>query len=176
MRSTSSHGKLNLRELSVLSLMAAVIFASKVAMAALPNIHLVAGLLVLTAITFGWKSLYTVFVYVMLEGLVFGFGTWWFAYVYTWPLLVVLTMAIRKIHSYVLYALLTGVFGILFGLLCLPAHLFLVGLKGAFSWWLAGVPYDLIHGVSNLVLTLILFPPLDKLLGKLKNRLRINGA
>lgn len=172
----SSPGKLSLRELSVLSLMAALIFASKVAMAALPNIHLVAVLLVLTTLTFGWKSLYTVFVYVLLEGLVFGFATWWFAYLYVWPLLVVLTMALRKAQSNILYALLTGVFGILFGVLCLPAHLFLVGWKGAFSWWLAGVPYDLIHGVSNFVLTLVLLPPLVKLLGKLKGRLRIAGA
>ncbi len=172
MNSTSSHGKLNLRELSVLALMAALIFASKVAMAALPNIHLVAVLLILTAITFGWKSLYTVFVYVMLEGLVFGFGTWWFAYVYVWPLLVVLAIALRKAHSYILYTLLAGVFGILFGALCLPAHLVMLGWKGAFNWWLAGVPYDLIHGVSNLVLTLILLPPMDKLLNKLKARLR----
>lgn len=167
----SSHGKLNLRELSVLALMAALIFASKVAMAALPNIHLVAVLLILTTITFGWKSLYTVFVYVLLEGLVFGFGTWWFAYVYVWPLLVVLTMAIRKLNSYVLYALLAGVFGIAFGALCLPAHLYLLGREGALSWWLAGVPYDLIHGAANLVFTLVLLPPLDKLLTRLRARL-----
>lgn len=173
MRSTSSPGKISLRELALLSLMAALIFASKVVMAALPNVHLVAVLLILCAVTFGWKSLYTVFVYVMLEGLVFGFGTWWFAYLYIWPLLVVLTMLLRPTNSYVLYAILAGVFGLMFGALCGIINLFILGVQGTVTWWLSGIIFDMVHGVSNFVLTLILLPPLDKLVRKLKRRLGI---
>lgn len=172
MRSTSSHGKLTLGELALLSVMAALIFASKIALAALPNIHLVGVLLVLCAIHFGGKAFYTVAVYVMLEGLVFGFGDWWFAYLYTWPLLVLLALPLRKSKSWLLYALLTGVFGLVFGALCALVKIVLFGWQTALTWWLAGIPYDLIHAGSNFVLTLILLPPLDKLFEKLTPKLR----
>ena len=41
------------------------------------------------------------------------------------------------------------------------------GLKAGFSFWIAGIPYDLIHGTSNFILCLILVRPLDKLAQKL---------
>lgn len=75
-------GKLSIKEISALSIIGALIFAAKVAMAALPNISLNALLIILTAVFFGWKALYAVGVYVMLEGLVFGFGLWWLCYWY----------------------------------------------------------------------------------------------
>lgn len=40
-----------------------------------------------------------------------------------------------------------------------------------FSWWIAGIPYDLIHGVSNFILCIILFKPLNKVLTRIKYRL-----
>lgn len=170
MRSPSQPGKLSLRDTAILSLMAAVIFGSKVAMSMLPNIHLVAVLLMLCTVGFGWKAMYTVFIYVMLEGLVYGFQIWWISYLYIWPLLVVLTMAIRRFQSYILYAILAGCFGFLFGAMCAISMIFTSGIQGAHYWWLAGIPYDLIHGVSNFVITLVVLPPLDKLFRKYLKR------
>ena len=40
----------------------------------------------------------------------------------------------------------------------------------AFTWWLSGIPYDVIHCVSNAVLVFALLPPLRKLLETLKAR------
>ena len=33
-----------------------------------------------------------------------------------------------------------------------------------FTWWIAGIPFDLVHGISNLILALILFQPLRRIL------------
>ena len=60
--------------------MAALIFASKVALSSLPNINLNALLIILATVFFGWHALYAVAVYIMLEGLVFGFSVWWISY------------------------------------------------------------------------------------------------
>ena len=92
-------GKLSIKEISALSIIGALIFAAKMAMAALPNISLNALLIILTAVFFGWKALYAVGVYVMLEGLVFGFGLWWLCYWYLWPLLAALAVLMRKNDS-----------------------------------------------------------------------------
>lgn len=40
----------------------------------------------------------------------------------------------------------------------------------ALSYWVAGIPFDLIHCVSNTVLVFVLLPPLVRLVTGLKNR------
>ena len=41
------------------------------------------------------------------------------------------------------------------------------GWRGFPAMWLAGIPYDLIHAVSNFVLVLVLFRPLSKALDRI---------
>ena len=116
MRSSSqSAGKLSVRELALLPLMGALIFGCKEALYALPNINVNAVLIILCAIFFGWKGMFSVGIYVMLEGLVNGFHIWWFGYLYTWPLLVAICMVFRKNDSAFVWAVIAGVFGLVFG-------------------------------------------------------------
>ena len=68
---------LSVRELCLLALIGALIFATKAALAAIPNVNLNTTIIILTVVFFGWKALYAVGVYIMLEGLVFGLGIWW---------------------------------------------------------------------------------------------------
>ena len=44
--------------------------ALQVAASGLPNIHFTAVIMILTAVFFGWKAMYAVAVFIMLEGLV----------------------------------------------------------------------------------------------------------
>ena len=163
-----SAGKLSVRELCLLSLMAALIFGTKVALASIPNINLNAVLIILTVVFFGWKALYTVYVYVLLEGLVFGFTVWWVGYLYVWAILVVAAMLFRKHDSALLWAVIAGVFGLCFGLM-MYVEWFAIngGWKGFFAMWVAGIPYDLTHCVGNFVSTLVLYRPLYRVMEKL---------
>ena len=77
-----SAGNQKLRELITLALLAALMFATQVALATLPNIHLVAVIVILSAMLFGWKALYSVYVFVLLEGLLYGFSDWFVCYLY----------------------------------------------------------------------------------------------
>ena len=45
---------------------------------------------------------------------------------------------------------------------------FIGGWQMAFSWWVSGIPYDVIHCVSNTVLVFVLFPPLRRALERAK--------
>ena len=67
-------------------------------------------------------------------------------------------------------ALLAGIFGMLFGLLCAVSYFFTGGPGAALAWWTAGIPFDIIHGISNFTVTLLLFEPLYHLLTRLKNQ------
>ena len=68
------------------------------------------------------------------------------------------------------WALLSGVFGLLFGVLSLPAYWAMSGFAGGVAWVISGIPYDVAHCAGNFVIALILFKPLRGLLEKLYAR------
>ncbi len=163
-----SAGKLSARDVCILALMAALIFGSKVALASLPNINVNAVLIILTVVFFGWRSLYTVYVYVLLEGLVFGFSVWWVGYLYIWAILVVVAMLFRKNDSAWIWAVIAALFGLCFGpLMYLEWFTINGGWEGFFAMWIAGIPYDIAHCVGNFVFTLVLYRPLHTVMEKL---------
>ncbi len=149
----------------MLAFFAALMFSVKTALASIPNVNLNALLIILAAVYFGWRALYAVGVYILLEGLIFGFSIWWFSYLYIWPLLVVLAMLFRENDSPLLWAILAGVYGLLFGpLMYIGYFAVLGGWRGYAAMWIAGIPYDLIHAVSNFLTVLILFKPLSRIM------------
>lgn len=141
--------------------MGALIFALKAALASLPNINVNAVLIILCAIFFGWKGLFSVGIYVMLEGLIFGFSIWWFGYLYTWPLLLAIAMLFRRSRSPLFWAVVAAIFGLVFGPLMYIEYFAINGGWEMFlAMWVNGIPYDLAHCGGNFVLTLLLFQPL----------------
>ena len=73
----------------------------------------------------------------------------------------------KESQSPLAWALLAGSFGLLFGALCAPVYVFSGGVGFAVSWWVNGIPFDLLHCAGNFVMALVLFPPLKKLLERL---------
>lgn len=145
-------------------------FAAKFAMSFLPNIEPVSLMIMLSAVTFGWMGIFPTYVYVALEILVFGFGTWNIPYLYIWVILFAVSLALRKMTHPLGWALLSGVFGLLFGVLSLPAYWAMSGFAGGVAWVISGIPYDVAHCAGNFVIALILFKPLRGLLEKLYAR------
>lgn len=152
----------SVKKLCLLALIGAMMFGAKVAMASLPNIHLNAVFLIVTSVFFGWETMGAAAVYVMLEGLVFGFGIWWISYLYIWPLLVVVCVLLRKNDSPWIWAAVAGAHGLLFGALCAIPYLFFGGWQAAVTYWVSGIPFDLAQCAGNFVLTRILYRPLKK--------------
>ena len=145
--------------------MGALIFAAKEALYALPNININAVLIILCAIFFGWKGMFSVGIYVMLEGLVNGFSIWWFGYLYTWPLVLAAAMTLRSCRSALIWAVFAAVYGLLFGpLMYLEYFAINGGWEMFLTMWVSGIPYDLAHCGGNFVLTLVLFQPLYRVM------------
>lgn len=163
-------GRLSAREICTLALTGALMFATKLALAVLPNVHMNALFIILGGIFFGWRMLYAVAVYIMLEGLFFGFGLWWISYWYAWPLFLCAVMAMRGNRQTLIWAAAAGGFGLCFGLLCAIPYLFIGGAELALSSWVAGIPFDLAHCAGNFVITLALYKPLYALMEKILNR------
>ena len=152
-------------------MLGAMTFALKVAMAGLPNIEPVSLTLLIYAVVFGWKALYPTAIYVVMEILYFGLGTWNICYLYVWPILVVAGICMKKMQSSLGWALLSGTFGLTFGALCGIVDIFIGGFGYALAKWVSGIPFDISHCVGNFLLALILFTPLRNLVEKLYRKM-----
>lgn len=151
---------------------AALTFALQVVMGPLPNIEPVSLLVILYAVTFGWKSLYIIYTFVVMEILYYGLNTWNMYYLYVWTVLAVVAVLMRKVDKPVVWAIVSGVYGLLFGALCGITDAFIGGVAYAVSKWTMGIGFDVIHCVGNFVIALVLFRPLHTLLGKLYGRMK----
>ena len=163
---TGKRGKPDVRELAELALLCALMVGTKEAMAALPNVHLVTLLIVLGAQLYGARVLYPVVGFTVIEIGIYGLGLWTVMYLYVWPLIALLAILFRKTDSRLFWSVFAGICGLCFGAACAVPYLFLGGWRVAVSWWVAGIPYDILHGVSNAVLTFVLLPPLQRLAEK----------
>lgn len=160
--------KLTTRELVNLSLLSAMIIGFKEAMSSLPNVEPVTLLLICATLVYGAKAFYPCVIFVMAEGLIYGFGWYFFVYLYIWPILIAAVLLLRKvITNYVLWTVVAALYGLLFGPLCCIEALVVSGWQMAFSYWISGIPYDVIHCVGNAVLCGVLLKPLTTLLERL---------
>ena len=149
-----------------------MMFALQVVMAPLPNIEPVSLLVMIFAAVFGWKALYPVYVFVVMEILFYGISTWNIYYLYVWAVLAFAAILMRKQTQPLAWALLSAVYGLMFGALCGIVDIFIGGFGYAAAKWVSGIPFDLLHCGGNFVIALIMFRPLRNALEKLYGRMR----
>ena len=159
-----------LLELLTLTMLGTLMFGAKMAMAGLPNIEPVSLLILVYTVVFGIKALYAVYVYVGLEMLIWGLGLWNINYLYIWPILMLLALVFRRMESPWGWAILSGAFGLAFGALCTPVYCITGGWAFGLSWWISGIPFDVVHCGGNFVIALLLMKPLTKMLSTLKRK------
>ncbi|MBQ4130750.1 MAG: hypothetical protein IJD71_00235 [Clostridia bacterium] len=159
------------------ALFGALMISSKEIMAALPNIHLLGLLIMLTTLTFRFKALISIYIYVFAEALFQGFSPWWVPNLYTWAILWAVTMLIPKKlptkAKMVIYPIVCSLHGFAYGILCAPTQALFFGLdfNGMIAWIITGFPFDIIHGISNFCAGLLVLPlylMLSKMLAKIK--------
>jgi len=151
----------------LIGMMGALLFTVQVALYFLPNVELVTLLIILFTLIFKKKTLFIIYVFVLLEGLLYGFGLWWFGYLYVWTILYFITVLLKKVASPLSWAITSAGFGLSFGALFSIPYFITGGIALGGSYWISGIPFDIIHGISNFVLMLVLYKPLFIILNKL---------
>jgi energy-coupling factor transport system substrate-specific component len=162
---------LTVREICLFGILGSLTFAAKYVMSWMPNIEPVSLMVMLFAVTFGIKALFPVYLYVLLEILFYGLGTWNICYLYVWAVLTVLALVMKKMEHPLGWAMLSGMFGLFFGALCGIVDIFIGGFGYALSKWVSGIPFDLAHCAGNFVIALLLFAPMRTLLDNLYKRM-----
>lgn len=156
--------KLNVREIAVFGMLGAMMFASKKLMEFLPNIHLLGVFIIAFTVVYRLKALYPIYTYVILDGIFAGFNIWWVPYLYIWTLLwgavMLLPKKLPKKAKPFVYIGLCGLHGFLYGVLYAPAQaiFFKLSFQATLTWIAAGLPFDIVHGISNLVCGLLICP------------------
>lgn len=156
--------KLTVRETAVFAMLGALMYASKMIMEVVPNVHLLGAFVVAFTVVYGKKALYPIYVFVFLIGLMNGFATWWLPYLYLWTVLWGATMLLPKNvpekWKPLMYMAVSGAHGYLYGTLYAPAQALLFGLDfdGMITWIIAGLPWDMVHGTSNFLCGVIIYP------------------
>ena len=112
-------------------------------------------------------------VFLVLQGVLYGFGLWWAMYLYVWYLLAVLAWLLRRMDNAFGWAVFSGAYGLCFGGLCAAVYLVAKTPAFALSWWLSGLSYDVMHGAGNFVIMLLLYRPLRTALQTAKRQIRL---
>ncbi len=161
---------LKLVELLILVFMGVLMYVSQIIMAPLANIELVSFLTIIVARRFGFKSLISVYVFVPLELLTYGFHIWSLNYLYVWAVLALVVVLLRKIDNVILYTVVSGIFGILFGTFCSIPYFVMGGVSMGVAYIISGISFDIPHCIGNVVLTAILYIPITKAYNYILNK------
>lgn len=150
--------------------MAAVMVSVQVALSFLPNIELISLIVILCALIYGWRTLFIIYIFVLAEGLLYGFGLWWINYLYVWTVLMLLAIMLKSNDASFFWAVISGMFGLGFGVLCSIPYLFIGGPKMALASWTSGILFDIIHCIGNFTVALALYRPLRHILNMVNQK------
>ena len=154
--------------IATVGILSAMMVLSQVAFSFLPNIELVSLFVILFTLNFRRKTLYAIYIFALLEGLIYGFGLWWIMYLYVWTILYLIVRVFRHMTEPIAWAILSGIFGLSFGALCSIPYFFISGLGGGIAYFVSGIFFDIVHCIGNFAAALFLLKPLDTVITKLR--------
>lgn len=154
--------RLSARNIALLAVCAAVLIAGQYVLSFLPNVEIVTLLIMVYTKRLRYRTLYVVYVFALVEGLIYGFHIWWICYLYIWTILFFVTLLLKDCESPVILACVAGAYGFVFGALSALPYLVTLGGAGFVSYVIAGLSFDLIHGAANFIIVLLLYKPLSR--------------
>ena len=164
------------RCVALVGIMAATMECGKLALSFLPNIEIVTLLHAIYGYVFGALGIVASVVFVCIEPLIYGFGTWVPAYFLYWPFVAVTFLLLSRLRVKnrwlitVVAVLLTLWFGVLTSLV--EIGLFSGFFDDFFSrfsvYYLRGIPFYIAQIATNAVLFPLLFRFVSERLARIK--------
>lgn len=166
------------RRAALIGVATGLLEAGKFVLNAIPNVEVVTLFCALYGYVFGLYGIVSIYLFVGLEVLIWGFSAysmWIVSYLIYWPLLGLIFWILgqRKVHNRVVITLIAVVMTVFFGVL---TSLIDCGILGGFHnhfwkrfaiYYTRGVTFYVTQVICNLVLFITVFPTLAPLLTKL---------
>ncbi len=164
------------RTIALVGIMAATVECGKLALSFIPNVEVVSLLLALFSYVFGFYGIIASLVFVCIEPLIWGFGTWVISYLIYWPTVSLIFFIFGKVRikNRLIITFTATLLTFLFGIF---SSLVDIGLLSGFFdnfWYRFGIYYArgivfyAIHIVSNTFIFFFLFAFLAKKLKEIK--------
>ena len=182
MKFTVKNGEvLNARSIALVGIMAATLECGKLALSFLPNIEVVTILCALYGYVFGIYGIIATAVFVCIEPLIYGFGSWIITYFIYWPLVAFVFMLLRKkgVKSRLWLTVIAVVLTVGFGVISsIVDAAFYLGINKNFLsnlvlYYIRGIVFYLVQIACNAVLFPTLFLFLADKLEKIKPNISI---
>ena len=136
METRKALNKVNTKELEGMALLSAILLIGQVGLSFLPNIEIVSLLIYIYTQIYRKKVFFIIYVFVFLEGCIYGVGLWWFGYLYIWSILALIVLLHGKQQTPVLMTgVILGAYGISFGFLYSIPYFAAGGWAAGFSYW-----------------------------------------
>ncbi|MBQ8413641.1 MAG: hypothetical protein IJX58_00140 [Clostridia bacterium] len=173
--------KFNARSVALVGIMAATLECGKLALSFLPNIEVVTLLCALYGYVFGIYGVIATVIFVCIEPLIYGIGSWILTYIIYWPLVALVFLLLRKkgVNSRILLTLTALGLTVLFGVLSsLIDTAFYLGINENYLpnfclYYVRGLVFYLVQLATNGVVFPTLFLFLAKKLEQIKSTLRL---
>ncbi len=167
---------LNARGVALVGIMAATLECGKLVLSFIPNVEVVTLLVALYGYVFGGLGIIAAAVFVCIEPLIWGFGSWFITYIIYWPLVAAVFMLLRRreITSRLWLTLCAVGLTLLFGVLSSSIDsAFYLGinenyLQNLLLYYARGIVFYLVQIVTNGVLFPTVFNFLSKKLELVK--------
>lgn len=166
-----------IREICIFAMLGAMMSASKIAMEALPNIHMLGMFTMVCAVVFRFKGLIPIYLYAAILLVFYGFAPWCVIHFYVWTVLWAVTMLIpRRLPTVVLavlYPTVCALHGLSYGALCaltqVPIYYDSFAPDKLLAYIASGLYFDVLHAIGNLGFGCLVLP-LSRLIEKLNKR------
>ena len=153
------------RAIALIGVMAATIEVGKLALSFLPNIEVVTLLCALYGYVFGFYGVVAAAIFVCIEPLIYGVGSWVAIYMIYWPLVAFVFMLLasakvkRRLPLTLIALGLTLFFGVLSAVVDSMVHgIGLHYFKNVFVYYLRGIPFYINQLLCNGAVFPTLFP------------------
>lgn len=170
------------KRVALIAICTALIEGCKLALSFIPNIEVVTLLCALFGYAFGWYGVISVALFVCIEPLIWGFGSWIISYFIYWPLVAIVFMFFSKLklRNRLLFTVTAVILTIFFGALSAVVDVLVYSKPSNFirvfpEYYLRGIAFYIIQVTCNMLLFPIAFIPLSDTLVKLNTRFRLSA-
>ena len=167
------------KKIASLAVMAALLVCGKLALDFIPNVEVVSLFCALFGYVFGPCAMIPVTVFCLISGAYWGYGLWVITYLIHFNSIVIVYFLLSKksLNKPYITAPIICVMTFLFGI----TDAFLVTIMLGFddfvyrfsAYYARGVVFVLVHIVSNTIVFTLLFGVLEKLLTRLKEKIKL---
>lgn len=150
-------------DIVLIGILAALLKVSQAALSFLPNIEVVSLLILIFSIRLGVKrTIYITTVFSILNMLLWGVNPASIGYFGTWAIFALICSALKNfIKNEIRAAIVLGIYGFAFGLLFALGYL-PFDKSYVMVFWLNGITFDIVHGISNFLIGIWIFNPVLK--------------